>query len=62
LFFKPTENGRTLCAALQEVPPYPGAKPCFLVPKEKWTDREWLVQLAVATTDEIPLHKKKKKR
>jgi TfoX/Sxy family transcriptional regulator of competence genes len=62
LFFKPTENGRTLCAALREVPPYPGAKPCFLIPREKWTDKDWLVRLAGLTADEIPLPKKKRER
>ena len=62
LFFKPTEKGRTLCDSLREVPPYPGAKPCFLIPRERWSDRDWLVQLAVATADEIPLPKKKKTR
>jgi TfoX/Sxy family transcriptional regulator of competence genes len=62
LFFKPTEKGRALCAALREVPPYPGAKPCFLIPGEKWSDREWLVRLSGLTADEIPLPKKKRWR
>ena len=62
LFFKPTEKGRTLCATLREAPPYPGAKPCFLIPREKWSDREWLVRLAGLTADEIPLPKKKKRQ
>jgi TfoX/Sxy family transcriptional regulator of competence genes len=62
LFFKPTEKGRTLCSGLNEVSPYPGAKPCFLIPSEKWTDTDWLVRLAGLTADEIPLPKKKKKR
>jgi hypothetical protein len=37
----------------REEPPSPGAKPCFLVPKEKWSDGEWLVRLADLTADEI---------
>ena len=62
LFFKPTEKGRTLCSGLKEVSPYPGAKPCLLIPREKWTDTDWLARLAGLTADEIPLPKRKKKR
>jgi TfoX/Sxy family transcriptional regulator of competence genes len=61
LFIKPTEKGRTLCTGLREVSPYPDAKPCFLNPSEKWSDREWLGRLAGVTGDEIPLPKTKKK-
>jgi TfoX/Sxy family transcriptional regulator of competence genes len=61
LFIKPTEKGRALCSSIKEVSPYPGAKPCLLVPQAKWSDRKWLVQLAVATADEVPLPRKKKK-
>jgi TfoX/Sxy family transcriptional regulator of competence genes len=62
LFFKPAKKGLTLCSGFKEVSPYPGAKPCFLIPREKWTDTDWLVRLAGLTADEIPLPKKKKKR
>ena len=61
LFIKPTEKGRALCASIQTVAPYAGAKPCFLIPRKKWSDREWLVRLAEVTADEIPLPEEKKK-
>ncbi len=62
LFFKPTEKGRALFPNAEEVAPYPGAKPCLLVPRERWNDRKWLAQLALATASELPLPKVKKKK
>lgn len=60
LFVKPTAAGRAWIGAPDEAPPYPGAKPCFLVPGERWDDHAWLTELARRTTAELPLPKKKK--
>ncbi len=62
LFFKPTQRGRALFTTVKEAAPYPGAKPCFLVPKAKWSESEWMVQLAMCTADELPVPKAKKKK
>ena len=61
LFMKPTEKGGALCAGIKQAAPYPGAKPCFLIPRARWDDGAWLVRVAVATADEIPLPAKKKR-
>ncbi len=45
LFIKPTAAGNAFAGALPEGCPYPGAKPCLLIPGGKWEDREWLAQL-----------------
>ena len=46
-----------------EAPPYPGAKPCFLIPGDRWDDSDWLCELIRITTRElpVPIPKKKKK-
>lgn len=62
LFFKPTENGRKLFSSLTEGIPYPGAKPCFLVPEDEWDNREWLTSVAKATFSELPIPRKKPKK
>ncbi|MGK5040420.1 TfoX/Sxy family protein [Janthinobacterium sp. GB1R12] len=62
LFIKPTEAGRAWISALctpQEAPPYPQAKPYFLIDGELWDEREWLTQLAQRTAAELPLPKPK---
>ncbi len=61
LLFKPTKRGRELFSELVEAAPYPGAKPCFLVPKERWSKRDWLVKVAIATASEIPVPEKTKR-
>ena len=62
LFFKPTDAGRAWISALgtlQEAPPYPQAKPYFLIDGGLWDEREWLTQLAQRTAAELPLPKPK---
>ncbi len=62
LFIKPTDAGRAWISTqgtLQEAPPYPQAKPYYLISGELWDEREWLVQLAQRTTAELPLPKPK---
>lgn len=60
LFVKPTAQGREFAGPLDEVPPYNGAKPCLLVPPDRWEDRAWLSKLARLTAASLPSPKKKK--
>jgi TfoX/Sxy family transcriptional regulator of competence genes len=60
LFVKPTDAGRALIGEPEEAPPYPGAKPHFLIPEERWEEREWLSSLVAATAESLPKPKKKK--
>ncbi|MDO4273888.1 MAG: TfoX/Sxy family protein [Eubacteriales bacterium] len=60
LFIKITEAGREVCPELEEVPPYEGAKPYFLV--EDVDDRDMLTKLVQETCRELPMPKPKKKR
>ena len=63
LFVKPTDAGRRFIGSPVEAPPYPGAKPCFLIPGDRWDDSDWLCELIRITTRElpVPIPKKKKK-
>ena len=61
LFVKPTDAGRDFIGEVVEAPPYPGAKPSFLV-EEQLDDGEWLSRLIRITTRELPQPKPKKKR
>jgi TfoX/Sxy family transcriptional regulator of competence genes len=59
LFVKPTAKGRALIGKVKEAPPYPGAKPCFLIGGDRWEDGEWLSKLIRATDSELPPAKPK---
>jgi len=59
LFVKPTTAGRAFLGNVEEVPPYPGAKPYFFISGEQWDDAEWLSELIRLTSAELPLPKKK---
>lgn len=59
LFVKPTAAGRALIGTPTEAPPYPGAKPHFLI-AEQLDEREWLVNLIRVTDAELPLPEPKK--
>ncbi|MCB5271376.1 MAG: TfoX/Sxy family protein [Candidatus Cloacimonetes bacterium] len=60
LFVKPTTAGKAYLQDVEEAPPYPGAKPCFLIPEDMWDDAPWLTELIRITEQELPLPKKKK--
>jgi TfoX/Sxy family transcriptional regulator of competence genes len=62
LYVKPTEEGRRHFPEATEAMPYPGAKPCLLVPEEAWDDREWLSELARITAKALPPPKKKTRK
>ena len=49
LFVKPTDAGRALTDEVPEGCPYPGAKPCLLIPGDRWEDRAWLARLVADT-------------
>lgn len=61
LFIKPTEGGRAYIKDVVEAPPYPGAKPSFLI-EDNLEDREWISNLVRITVSELPKPKKKKKK
>ena len=61
LFIKPTAAGRALLETPTEAPPYPGAKPFFLI-GEQIEDRELMTALVRATERELPAPKPKRKR
>lgn len=62
LFVKPTKAGRDLIDVVVEGPPYPGAKPHFLISGDKWDDADWMSALVRATAAEMPMPKPKKKK
>lgn len=62
LFVKPTKAGKTFIGTVSEAPPYPGAKPYYLISGEQWDDADWLVELTKLTAAELPLPKPKKKK
>lgn len=52
LYVKPTEAGRALLPSVDLRPPYPGAKPHFLI--ENVDDRAFLAALVRATCSALP--------
>ena len=52
LFIKPTEAGRSFIKDEVEAPPYPGAKPYFLI-EDQCDDREWIGNLVKLTVKEL---------
>ena len=59
LFVKKTAGGNTFIGDPVEAPPYPCAKPCFLI-EDKFEDREWIARLIKITASELPAPKPKK--
>lgn len=55
LFVKPTAGGRRHIGTPTEAPPYPQAKPWFLVDGDGIENREWLAQLLRITAAELPI-------
>lgn len=58
-FVKQTEAGRAYLGEVVEAPPYPGAKPHFLI-EEGLEDGAWLSGLLAATQAALPAPKPKK--
>ncbi|KVZ51514.1 competence protein TfoX [Burkholderia ubonensis] len=61
LFVKPTPDGKAFLGACEEGPPYPGAKPCFVISGERWDEREWLSRLIRITAAQLPPPKPRKR-
>ncbi len=59
LFLKPTAAGRALLHEVIEQPPYPGAKPHYLL-ADALEDTDTLQRLLRATADALPMPKPKK--
>jgi TfoX/Sxy family transcriptional regulator of competence genes len=59
LFLKPTEAGRSLLEHVVEAPPYPGAKPYFLL-DEHLDHRELLCEVFRVTEAALPPPKSKR--
>ncbi len=58
-FVKPTAGGRAYIGEPVESPPYPGAKPAFVI-EDRLEDREWFTELISITARELPEPKPKK--
>lgn len=58
LFVKPTPEGASFIGEPIMAPPYPGAKPYFLI-EEQLDDREFLMKLFDMTEAVLPVPKKK---
>ena len=61
LFIKPTKSGREFIGKVVESPPYPGAKPSFLI-GDKIEDSDWLSKLIRISVKELPEPKPKSKK
>ncbi len=61
LFLKPTAAGRRLLGTPEEQPPYPSAKPCFVVGEDFWDDGALLAALVRATAAELPAPVKRRR-
>jgi TfoX/Sxy family transcriptional regulator of competence genes len=59
LYIKPTVAGKNYIHDVVEAPPYPGAKPCFLI-EDKIEDHKWLSTLVKLTVSELPEPKPRK--
>lgn len=60
LYLKPTAKGRLHAEPASEAPPYPGAKPHFVIEADRWEDADWLNSLLRATAAELPVPKPRK--
>lgn len=58
LFIKITEAGKHLAPNLEEVPPYEGSKPYFLM--DDIDNKEFLTEFVIETCRELPMPKPKK--
>ena len=59
LFVKPTAAGRNLIGNVTEAPPYPVAKPWFLI-ETQIEDRDWMTNLIRVTAQALPEPKPKR--
>jgi TfoX/Sxy family transcriptional regulator of competence genes len=57
-FLKPTDAGKALLDRVKEAPPYPGAKPYYLIDAQL-DDADAVTAIVRATADALPLPKDK---
>jgi DNA transformation protein and related proteins len=62
LFVKPTAAGRAFAGAVDEAPPYQGAKPSLLIANDRWDEAEWMSELIRLTAQNLPAPKARKAR
>jgi TfoX/Sxy family transcriptional regulator of competence genes len=60
LFVKITTAGAAVAGRVGQAPPYEDAKPAYRISSVKLNDRDWIIELVRATSDALPLPKKKK--
>jgi TfoX/Sxy family transcriptional regulator of competence genes len=60
VFVKPTQAGREFIGDVVEAPPYPGAKPSFLI-QDLIEEKEWMCKLVRLTEQELTMPKPKKR-
>lgn len=61
LFIKPTVEGRAYIGEVVEAPPYPGAKPSYLV-EDRMDDGPWLSELVRITAAALPAPKPRRRK
>ena len=61
VFVKQTRAGKSFIGNVVEAPPYPGAKPSYLI-EEQIEDKEWMCSLVRLMEKDLPVPKPKKKR
>jgi TfoX/Sxy family transcriptional regulator of competence genes len=62
LFVKPTRAGRAFLGEVEEVSPFPRAKPYFLIAEERWDDADFMREVIRVTAAEVPPPKEKKRQ
>ena len=62
LFMKPTAAGRSHIGAVDERPPYKGAKQCFWISGDQWDDNDWLTELVRISAAELPMPVRKPRK
>lgn len=53
LFIKVTSFGEHFAAGFKKEPPYPGAKPAFIIPQSRIDDRQWLKDFLAGTVEQL---------
>jgi TfoX/Sxy family transcriptional regulator of competence genes len=62
LYVKPTGAGKAFLIEVVEAPPYPKAKPYFLIEADAWEDASRLCQLIRITAQNLPMPKPKARK
>jgi TfoX/Sxy family transcriptional regulator of competence genes len=60
LFLKPSKGVAAHVAGFDEAPPYPGAKPSFIVPEAYWSNKAWITKSVIDSAHSLPAPKPKK--